>query len=121
MTKNQAIKKSIAHGKRMIELVEKRDKNEYASKSLMLLYYLKETWDGHDCSLGKKYMFIHFDFNDLCKECPLAIKYGKCSGYNKNIFIKVHNSTSWAKWLKNAKKFLKQLESLLEVESEILS
>ncbi len=103
MTPKQAIKDSISHWKRMIKWAEKQDEKDTAIMSVMEKE-IKEDWCGDSCSLCNEFG---------CIACPLHIKYGACSGKSKNLWNKVNDSYDWKEWTKNAKRFLKQLESLL--------
>lgn len=113
MTKRKAIKETLAHWKRMIEWAEYQPKNKYVN-DYMMLEEIEEDWSSDFCFLCKKYIILH----NSCDLCPLTKKYGKCNYFirdkkNKNKWHKVHSSTTWKEWVKNAKEFYKQIESLL--------
>lgn len=105
MTKQQAIKKSIAHWVRMIEWVKKQPKDELVSMDKMLVS-IKEYWDEEHCYLCKLYV-------RSCNRCPLAKTYGSCDAYfTDSVWQKVNTSATWGEWLIHAKVMLKQLRSL---------
>ena len=106
MTKKQAIEKSIKHWERMIEWVKKQPSTNRVNYGKMEKD-IKEWWNSKDCSLCKKYYESSYD----CEECPLTIKYKKCTSFD-SIYKKIDNSNTWAEWLKHAKIMLRQLRSL---------
>ena len=104
MTDKQAIKESISHWKRMIKWVSKlKDKKEFPYENDMELH-LGESWSAEYCSLCQ-----HYD----CFGCPLT-RAGKCCEEGASPWRSVSNSTTWSKWLINARKMLKVLESLMK-------
>ena len=110
MTKIQAIKASIEHWQRMIAWAEKQPDWE-EKKSFSMNKAIGEHWYGTNCPLCWKYTINN------CFNCPLSKKYGFCSSNNKrNLWFFVTNSYNWGEWLINAKKFIKQLKSLLPKE-----
>jgi len=108
MTKKQAIKKAIAHWERMIRWAKKQNKKEFPSLFSMS-NDIKEAWKGKDCELCKQFQ----NKADGCSNCPLYKKYNNCNTVH-NLWFAVSFSRTWKEWVKNAKKFLKQIESLLE-------
>ena len=111
-----ALKDSIAHWERMITWASKRV--TYLSKTFrskipdkrFMQDAIGETWSGNDCALCTLF------FNDDCRECPLAKKYGNCGYDRENCYRDVADSTTWEKWWENAQIFLSQLKSLLPEE-----
>jgi hypothetical protein len=117
MTNAQAIGESIKHWKRMIRWAKKQKANGSA-KILVMAKSLHEHWKGNHCPLCKKYTDI-YDYVD-CFKCPLAKRYGECSGSNNikgNNWQNVNSSTNWKVWIKEAKIMLKQLKSLVRKRS----
>jgi len=106
MTKKQAIWKSILHWRRMIKWAEKQPKKNRANHQYMY-GEIGEWWDSLSCDLCK----VCDDHGD-CPECPLSIKYGSCKYPGKNMYRSVVLSLTWEEWLKNARRMLRQLESL---------
>lgn len=109
MTKKQAIQKSIDHWTRMIEWAKKQPRVSEADPRQMI-QELHEWIGSSFCSLCQKYE----KEQGTCISCPLCIKHGACGGStNKNKWHDVAASFTWDQWVWNAKKFLKQLKSLL--------
>lgn len=107
MTKQKAIKDSIAHWERMIKWAEKQDFDDIS----IMDYALGETTGIADCPLCSKYKT---DYINSCYICPLYKKFGVCSENSKTNFYVSAISLDRKDWIIKAKKFLKQLESLLE-------
>lgn len=100
-----AIRKSIEHWQRMIQWAEKQPANKTVD-SIDMSGAIYECWSGKHCELC---LIIR------CNDCPLAQEYGECSRFNKlNLWGTVAKSETWSEWVKNAKRFMKQLESLEE-------
>jgi len=104
MNDKQAIKESISHWKRMIKWVSKlKNKKGFPYEGNMELL-LGESWSAEDCSLCQRY---------FCSGCPLY-KAGKGCEEGVSPWRRVTNSATWSEWLKNSKKMLKVLESLMK-------
>lgn len=120
-------KDTVDHWQRMINYIEKAVRegelklnrkiyiklSEANIKKINLFLYLKynlyETLGNDDCPLCQHYYSIF----DGCKKCLLNIKYGSCGSSGvKNLYRKVVFSKTVKSWLKNAKRFLKQIEEL---------
>jgi len=108
MTKQQAIRESIAHWERMIAWVEKQPKIEEPDR-IEMEYQIGEDWYAKHCPLCKLYYR-----DELCTNCPLKAEYGKCDNDGRNAWHLVSSSPTWAEWLRHAKKMLEQLKSLEE-------
>ncbi len=112
MTEQQAVKASIEHWKRMIAWVKKQPGKE-ACRGVEMEMAIGENWWGRHCPLCIKY-----HNGDNCGICPLYKKYGHCGKIGiKNAWFLVEMSLSWSIWLKNAKKMLRQLKSLVKKDA----
>lgn len=108
MNKKEAIEKSIEHWQRMIKWAKEQNPEEEAYYSDMK-DEIDEYWEGNDCALC-------IEFVD-CRKCPLENKYGGCDDKGDNLWGTVLDSGTWCEWVKNAKKFLKQLKSLRQTRN----
>jgi len=97
----------------MIAWAEKQIPSE-EKYEVMMKGKLGEAWGSEDCSLCQKYLKKPVT-KDSCKICPLSIEFGDCGGKDVyNLWIEVQTSRCWQDWVNNARKFLKQIESLLK-------
>jgi hypothetical protein len=105
MNDKQAIKESISHWKRMIKWVSKlEDKGVLPDENDMELH-LGESWFADCCPLCSQH--------NSCFGCPLY-EAGKGCEERASPWRRVGTSTTWSKWLINARKMLKVLESLMK-------
>ena len=101
MTKQQAIRKSIAHWKRMVRWAKKQDPLSITEPTLMA-HQLGEIWFCRDCPLCRKYQ--------SCTDCPLK-SCGRGSAWGK---VR-RGSRTWGTWVQAAEQhMLPALEELLE-------
>jgi hypothetical protein len=109
MTKRrEAIKKSIAHWKRMIEWAQTQPIGDDADQAVMECA-IYETWTAWYCSLCH---YTEDQGDDMdCKFCPLWSRGYTCVRFDSP-WSRVHESKSWGEWLENAKVMLKTLEDL---------
>ena len=108
MTEQQAISESVAHWKRMIKWVIKicvlNPFNLFRRPSPDgMVLWINEYWHAEDCPLCRLYQW------EICKKCPLQLKYGHCGN---NEWDKVNKAKTWLTWLYHAFGMLRQLKSL---------
>lgn len=108
MTEKQAIEKSIAHWKRMIEWVKTKDQKTLPYIEEMY-DSIGEYWGGGFCALCSKYYY--YNYENVCPKCPLDKKGYRCS-INGSPWKNVTLSTTWGEWLINANKMLEVLKGL---------
>ena len=110
MTEKQAIAETEAHWKRMVDWVQKQDRDENVSRNKMDAE-IGECWDDECCPLCIQYS-IRLTFEG-CGMCPLKMRFGRCSDVDaENAWRKVADSKTWGEWLVHGERMLEQIRSL---------
>lgn len=109
MTKKMAIRKTLAHWRRMIVWAMTQDPQDRASRMAMK-GEIGEIWTSDHCPLCSKYMYGSF-----CRRCPLRLEYGACGGL-RNAWNSVNEAETWGEWIPAAIKMAAQVESLLYIK-----
>jgi len=104
MTKQQAIRESIAHWERMIAWVKTQPKRKEPD-DIKMTNQIGENWYSDYCPLCS----LYHEGGEPCTRCPLHIKWG-----SKIAWFLVDISPTWDEWLRHARKMLRQLKSLEE-------
>jgi len=108
--KIRAIKKSIAHWRRMVKWASTQPIDKEPSRSEMF-GDIKECWYGENCALCKTYADNENE-DCSCENCPLNSDSSiSCCAQ----WIKVVESNTWGNWLLAADKMLEKLIRCLKV------